>query len=122
LRSCTLIQPEPGWTHWDAKAELVHHIPRPLLLQRGRPALEVARLLNDHLLGQTVYSDGWANDYSRLAALFDAAGISPRFKLESLRALLREDQADRRHAVKAAIVSERAPSATAPAPTRGCRN
>ncbi|MEY4266085.1 MAG: hypothetical protein RIS90_620 [Pseudomonadota bacterium] len=104
---CTLIQPEPGWTHWDAKAELVHHIPRPLLLQRGRPALEVARLLNDHLHGQTVYSDGWANDYSWLAALFDAAGISPRFKLESLRALLREEQADRWHAVKAAIVSER---------------
>lgn len=104
---CTLVQPEREWTHWDAKAELVHHIPRPLLLQRGRPAPEVARLLNDHLHGQTVYSDGWANDYTWLAALFDAANISPRFKLESLRALLRDEQADRWHAVKAAIVSER---------------
>ena len=104
---CTLIQPEPEWTHWDPKAESVHHIPRNLLLERGLPAAEVARLLNVQLLGQTVYSDGWANDFSWLGALFDVAGISPRFKLESLRALLREEEADHWHQVKAEVAGER---------------
>ena len=61
---CCLIYPEPEWTHWDPQAETVHHISRTLLLKRGLPAIEVARLLNAQLIGQTVYSDGWANDYS----------------------------------------------------------
>lgn len=104
---CTLVRPEPDWTHWDDNAERVHRIPRQLLLQRGRPALEVAQLLNQHLQGQTVYSDGWANDYSWLAAVFEAAGINPAFKLDSLRALLRDDEAERWHAVKNCITSER---------------
>ena len=104
---CSLIHPEPEWTHWDPQAESVHHIPRKLLLQRGRPVVEVAHLLNAQLTGQTVYSDGWANDYSWLGALFDVAGISPLFKLENLRALLLEDQANQWHEVKAQVASER---------------
>ena len=104
---CSLIYPEPEWTHWDPQAESVHHISRNLLLERGRPVSEVARLLNAELRGQTVYSDGWANDYSWLGALFDVAGLSPGFKLESLRALLREDEADHWHEAKAQITSER---------------
>lgn len=104
---CTLIQPEPEWTHWDPQAESVHHIPRRLLLERGLPATEVARLLNVQLLGQTVYSDGWANDFSWLGALFDVAGMSPRFKLENLRSLLREEEADHWHQVKAEVAGER---------------
>lgn len=104
---CSLIYPEPEWTHWDPQAESVHHISRSLLLERGRPVSEVARLLNSELRGQTVYSDGWANDYSWLGALFDVAGLSPGFKLENLRALLREDEADHWHEVKAQITRER---------------
>ncbi|MBK6293092.1 MAG: hypothetical protein IPO19_10020 [Rhodoferax sp.] len=104
---CTLIQPEPEWTHWDSSAERVHHIARTLLLQRGRPALEVAQLLNQHLNGCVVYSDGWANDYSWLGVLFDVAQLSPRFKLENLRALLRDDEADRWHTVKQQVAQER---------------
>lgn len=106
---CTLIHPEPEWTHWDLQAESVHHISRSLLLERGLPAVEVARVLNAQLMGQTVYSDGWANDYSWLGVLFDVAGISPRFKLENLRALLLEDEADHWHEVKAQVASERGP-------------
>ncbi len=104
---CTLILPEPEWTHWDPQAESVHHIPRRLLLERGLPATEVARLLNVQLLGQTVYSDGWANDFSWLGALFDVAGMSPRFKLENLRSLLQEEEADHWHEVKAEVAGER---------------
>lgn len=104
---CTLIRPEAHWTHWDAQAEATHHIPRALILQRGLPVPEVARAINAQLAGQTVYSDGWANDYSWLGALFDAADLSPAFRLENLRALLDEQQADQWHTVKAQVSSER---------------
>lgn len=104
---CTLIRPEAHWTHWDAQAEATHHIPRALLVQRGLAVLEVARTINAQLAGQTVYSDGWANDYSWLGALFDAADMSPAFKLENLRALLDDHQADQWHTVKAQVSTER---------------
>lgn len=104
---CTLIRPEPHWTHWDPKAEQLHQIPRPALERRGRPAAEVAILLNEQLHGRTVYTDGWNHDYTWLALLFDAAGLRQRFKLENLRALLQEDEADRWHAIKQQVVGER---------------
>ena len=104
---CTLVRPETHWTHWDAGAERLHRIPRAIIEARGLPALEVARKLNAQLSGQVVYSDGWANDYSWLGALFDAAELVPRFKLENLRTLLNETEADQWHVVKAQISSER---------------
>ncbi len=104
---CTLVRPEAHWTHWDTQAEILHHIPRALILQRGLPATEVARQLNRQLAGQTVYSDGWANDYSWLGALFDCADMTPSFRLENLRALLNDAQADQWHVVKALVSSER---------------
>jgi len=104
---CTLVQPEPHWTHWDAHAAEVHHITRTLIETRGLPVVDVAQKLNAELRGQTVYSDGWANDYSWLGALFDAADLTPHFKLENLRKLLTEAQAEQWHTVKAAITQER---------------
>ena len=104
---CTLIRPEAHWIHWDAQAEATHRIPRALILERGLPVPDVARTINAQLAGQTVYSDGWANDYSWLGVLFDAADMSPAFKLENLRALLNEQQADQWHTVKAQVSSER---------------
>ena len=88
---CTLIRPPPHWTHWDPGAEQVHHITRDILLQHGRAAAEVARMLNDDLAGLTVYCDGWAHDYPWLSALYDEAGLSPGFRLESVRALLDDE-------------------------------
>ena len=41
---CSLIYPEPEWTHWDPQAETIHHISRELLLKKGHPACEVAHL------------------------------------------------------------------------------
>ena len=96
----TLIKPEDNWTHWDEQAAALHHIKRELIVQRGLAASEVAQKLNTELRGQTVYSDGWANDYSWLGALYDAADMSPAFKLDNLRALLNDQQADQWHTVK----------------------
>lgn len=105
---CTLIRPEPEWTHWDAQAEATHHIPRAIVVERGLPVHDVARSINQQLAGQTVYSDGWANDYSWLGALFDAADMTPSFRLENLRALLSEVEADQWHTVKAQVAQENA--------------
>ncbi|HET7792162.1 MAG TPA: hypothetical protein VFL64_02150 [Rhizobacter sp.] len=90
---CSLIRPAPGWTHWDPAAEKIHHIPRATLEQHGRDAREVARALNECLRGQTVYSDGWAHDYPWLATLYEEAEMVPSFRLDSLRALLTEQEA-----------------------------
>jgi hypothetical protein len=88
---CTLVRPAAHWTHWDNQAEQVHHITRDTLLRLGRSAQAVAQMLNRDLAGQTVYCDGWAHDYTWLATLFDEAGLSPQFHLESVHRLL-DDQ------------------------------
>jgi len=104
---CTLIRPQTHWTHWDEQAAQTHHIPRHLLSERGQSVEQVAARLNADLHGQTVYSDGWANDYSWLGALFDEAEMAPSFRLENLRKLLTEEEADRWHLIKAEISAER---------------
>ncbi len=103
---CTLVRPESDWTHWDPQAEQMHGIARDLLQARGRPVNEVAQSLNERLAGLVVYSDGWANDYSWIGLLFDAAAMYPRFRLENLRALLSEDEAARWHSVKDQVCAE----------------
>jgi len=90
---CMLIRPEADWERWDPKAEQLHGIPRSLLLRNGRSAVEVARSLNNALAGLTLYSDAWGNDQSWLALLFDRAGFSALFRLEALRSVLTEAQA-----------------------------
>lgn len=89
---CMLVRPAPEWTHWDESAARVHGITRELLLSHGRPVAEVAQRLNEDLGGLTVYCDGWAHDYAWLAVLFEEAGTSPRFRLESVNKLLRDTQ------------------------------
>lgn len=103
---CTLIKPEPDWTHWDEQAEQTHHISRTVAQQHGQDASTVAQKLNAALAGLTLYSDGWVNDYSWLGKLFDAADLSPHFKLDNLRSLLSEEQAQRWHTVKQKVAQE----------------
>jgi hypothetical protein len=88
---CTLVLPLADWTHWDEGAERLHGIGRDLLMQHGRPAREVAGVLNAALAGRTVYCDGWAHDYTWLATLFEGAGVPQRFRLESVQRLLDDD-------------------------------
>ncbi|MES2088410.1 MAG: hypothetical protein V4532_00275, partial [Pseudomonadota bacterium] len=49
---------------------------------------------------KVIYSDAWAHDYTWLNRLFDAANRTPRFKLESLRGLLTDDEAASWHNLK----------------------
>ena len=104
---CSLIRPQSHWTHWNEQAAQTHHIPRHILAERGRSVVEVAARLNADLQRLTVYSDGWANDYSWLGALFDEAKAYPSFRLENLRKLLTEAEADQWHMVKAQISAGR---------------
>ena len=89
---CMLIKPASDWTHWDEAAALVHGITRATLMAHGKSPLEVAQTLNTDLAGMVAYCDGWVHDYAWLAALFEEAGISPRFKLESVNRLLGDTQ------------------------------
>ena len=85
---CSLISPEPGWSHWEETAESVHGISRSVLQQHGKPAVKVATDLNAYLKNQTVYTDAWYHDYQWLARLFDAAEMYPAFKLKDLREVM----------------------------------
>ncbi|MBT0571599.1 hypothetical protein KIK84_14825 [Curvibacter sp. CHRR-16] len=105
---CTLIAPQPEWTQWDKQAAGLHGIGREQIERCGKPVQEVAQHLNTVLAGQTVYTDAWANDYSWLNALFEAANAQPRFKLESLRSLLTEEQAAVWHSIKEQVQHETA--------------
>ena len=89
---CMLVRPAEDWTHWDETAAQVHGITRAVLAAHGKSAREVAQILNADLAGLTAYCDGWAHDYTWLAALFEEAGMSPSFKLESVNRLLGDTQ------------------------------
>lgn len=103
---CMIIRREPEWEHWDASAEALHGISREVLEQHGCTPLEVASKLNEWLSGAVVYSDAWGNDRSWLALLFDVAGLPQQFKLESLRALLSDEQLQQWHQTKGCIESK----------------
>src|SRR5258706_1537983 len=103
---CMLIRPAAHWTHWDAAAERLHQISRECLMQDGLAIRDVVEELNATLYDCTVYTDGWGHDYSWLAALCDVAGRVPTFRLESLRALLDEDEAERWAQTKQQVANE----------------
>lgn len=103
---CSLIRPAAHWTHWDPEAEQLHHITPEQLLRFGKPPAEIAMALNRLLHGRVVYSDGWANDYSWLALLFDEAAMRPDFKLENLRAILDEDELALWHPTHAQVTAD----------------
>ncbi|MFG6433745.1 hypothetical protein [Roseateles sp. LYH14W] len=100
---CGLILPEADWLHWDDGAEALHGISRELLRIHGRPARWMAEQLNTRLRGQTVYCDGWGHDYTWLNRLYEAVALRPSFKLDDLRGLLSEDEADRWKGVTEAV-------------------
>jgi hypothetical protein len=103
---CSLIQPAPTWTHWDPEAERLHRIPRSIVVKHGRGVVEIATELNQRLGGLTLYCDGWAHDYAWLNMLYDAADLTPSFKLDNLRALLSDTEAAYWGILKQQVASE----------------
>jgi hypothetical protein len=91
-RFCSLIKPQSDWTHWDAQAETLHGISRQLLAEKGLSAQLVCQQLNQFLMGQVVYSDGWVVDDTWLIKLFDAAKVTKQFHVSSLEMILNETQ------------------------------
>ena len=89
---CLLVKPEPDWTHWTEEAERTHGLSRDLLVKNGRSTLEIANRLNSLLENRVIYTDAWGHDNSWLMKLYDAAECWPTFKLESIRALMTEQQ------------------------------
>jgi hypothetical protein len=102
---CTLVHPEPEWTHWDPEAERVHRIPRDLLETYGRPVREVARTLNELLATRTVYTDGWVVDKPWLSTLFHAARVEMQFRVSALEMILSESQMQLWHAEKDRVLA-----------------
>ena len=69
---------------------------------------QVVDRLDAELAGRTVYTDGWGNDYSWLSALYEAAGRTPTFRLESVLTLLDQEQLARWDSMKARVFDENA--------------
>ncbi len=103
---CSLIAPEPGWTHWDVSAEQVHRVPRDILETHGKPAVQVATSLNALLGNGTVYSDGWVVDQPWLIELFSRARVLQQFSISPLELILSEEQMAVWHEVKAQVIAE----------------
>ena len=103
---CSLIRPAPPWTHWDAAAERVHRIPLATVIRHGRDVVEVATRLNERLQGLTVYCDGGTQAHVWLGVLFEAAGLTPSFRLDDLRTLLTAQEAAFWSVVKTQVTTE----------------
>ena len=99
-RFCSLIKPQNDWTHWDEQAESLHGISRQLLSEKGLSAQQVCQQLNQFLMGQIVYSDGWVVDDTWLIKLFHAAKVTKQFHVSSLEMILNEAQMSLWHVTK----------------------
>lgn len=103
---CMLIRPRDQWLHWDPGAESLHHISRAQLALHGQPIRAVVDRLDAQLAGRTVYTDGWGNDYSWLAMLYDAVDRTPTYRLDSLQKLLTEEELARWDQARADVAKE----------------
>lgn len=105
-RWCSLIKPCDDWLHWSQVAEQLHQISRDTLFEHGKNVESIATYLNDVFLNQTVYSDGWLQDFTWMNRLFDVADMTPHFKLEDLRNILTPYQQSIWHDTKQSILNE----------------
>ena len=105
-RFCSLIKPQSDWTHWDEQAETLHGISRQLLTEKGLSVQEVCQQLNQFLMGQVVYSDGWVVDDTWLIKLFHAAKVTKQFHVSSLEMILDEAQMSLWHATKDRLLEQ----------------
>lgn len=101
---CSLIKPAESWDRGDESAEEVHDISQKTLLEAGKPVTEIAQIINEQLSGETIYSDPWGNDSSWLGLLFDEANMPMRFRMDSIRSFLTEEQATKWHDTKERVI------------------
>lgn len=97
------VQPCADWLHWDSEAEKLHQQSRKALEADGKTVLEIASHLNVTFAHQTVFSDGWYQDFIWLHSLYEAAGLSPHFKLEDLSLTLTPEQKSIWHETKQSV-------------------
>lgn len=88
----SLISPAESWTHWSPESERLHGISRPVLNEKGTPALEVATYLNNLLGASTIYTDHGDWDAFWLQRLFEYAGIRQAFTVADITTLLDQPQ------------------------------
>lgn len=91
-RYCSLIKPEPDWTHWNDDAAKVHGISRRSLDVLGKNVHQVCSELNQVLGNSKVYSDAWSHDKRWLIRLYHAARMSPSFLLSPIESIASEEQ------------------------------
>lgn len=94
------VRPHADWLHWDKEAEKLHQQSRQSLEAHGQTALEIALHLNQVFADQTIYTDGWYQDFVWLHGLYEAAGLRPHFKLEDLSLTLSPEQKSIWHETK----------------------
>lgn len=91
LLNSWLIRPYVLWQDWSESAQQVHGITQETLLAEGLEISHVTERL-DRLLPPVVYCDAWTFDSFWLHRLYRAIGKRPRFQLESVSALLSQEQ------------------------------
>jgi len=80
-----LIQPLDSWSYWDDHAEqVIHHISRAELFQKGISPAAACDRLNQHLRGKTVYSDAVSYDQRWVTSLFEAVGMRMELSFGSI--------------------------------------
>ncbi|MFA5984466.1 MAG: hypothetical protein WC782_10665 [Methylococcaceae bacterium] len=103
---CSLIKPEPVWTHWDVAAEKIHGLSRDELFRYGKSALEVAQQLNLILANKIIYCDGWVVDKAWLSHLFYTTKIVQQFSISPIESILSEYQMQHWQVTKAAVIDD----------------
>ena len=105
-RYCRLIKPFEDWDHWQAEAEMVHHISRGQIETHGINGVQICLELNGFLGEQTVYSDGWAVDSSWINTLYARAKVAKTFKISSIEMVLTEYQMAHWHSIKDEVIND----------------
>ena len=70
-----LIRPAPGWTEWDDRAEVIHHISRAVLETQGEPHEQVCAQMLNLFRDFTVLASAPSWDGHWLSMLLRASGL-----------------------------------------------
>lgn len=100
-----LIKPHVLWHDWSEKSARIHGITRDELSREGIEIDAVVAEMNA-LLSGTIYCDAWTFDSFWLHRLFKASHSKTNFQLDSVSALLSEQQIERWQDVHKQVIAE----------------